>query len=120
MLSASTLGMVGYALYSVVAAVVDLVGAHRLEVLVNLATVFLGLLLLLAAAFVRVLIPGGLALAIAALLGLQALAIHNTPHLWGAFVLGPQVVRGVVAAALVALAYFGGRAVKERGSDLTL
>jgi hypothetical protein len=120
MLSASTLGMVGYGLYSVVAAVLDLVGAHRLEVLVDLATVFLGLLLLLAAAFVRVLIPGGLALAIAALLGLQALAVHNTPHLWGAFILGPQIVRGVIAAALVALAYVGGRRVGEHGTDQTL
>jgi hypothetical protein len=120
MLSASTLGLAGYGLYSVVAAALDLVGTHRLEVLVDLATLFLGLLLLLAAAFVRVLIPGGLALAIAALLGLQALAVHNTPHLWGAFILGPQVVRGAIAAALIALAYFGGRQVRARGTDEAL
>jgi hypothetical protein len=120
MLTASTLGMVGYGLYAIVTGVLDLVRVHRLEVLVDLATVLLGLALLLAAAFVRVLIPGGLALGIGALLGLQALAIHNTPHLYGTFVLTPQIVRGSFAAALVALAYFGGRRVGERDSNQML
>jgi hypothetical protein len=59
----------------------------------------------LSAAFVRVQLPGGLALAIGAMLGLQALAVHTSAHFGDG--LFPQIVRGTVAAALVALAYAG-------------
>jgi hypothetical protein len=51
---------------------------------------------------VRVRLPGGLAFAIGALLGLQALAVHNAVHLDAG--LAPQVGRAVLAAVLVALA----------------
>jgi hypothetical protein len=40
-----------------------------------------GALLVLAAAFVRVRLPGGVAFAIGAMLGLQALAVHDAVHL---------------------------------------
>ena len=51
-----------------------------------------GLLLALSAAFVRVRLPGGLAVAIGAMLGLQALAVHNAVHLAGG--LASQIVGG--------------------------
>lgn len=109
MLTAATLAMAGYGGYSVVWGLVDLVFRSRLEALADLGLVAFGLLLLLAAAFVRVLIPGGLALAIGALLGLQALSIHNDLHVAGSLALMPQIVRGTVAVAMIALAMAGAR-----------
>jgi hypothetical protein len=111
MLTAATLGMAIYGAYSIVAGLLDLVLRSRLEVLADLGVVLFGLMLLLAAAFVRVLIPGGLALAIGALLGLQALSIHSDVHVAGSLALAPQLVRGGFAAVLVGLAYLGGRTV---------
>jgi hypothetical protein len=61
-----------------------------------------GVLLALAAAFVRVRLPGGLAFAIGAMLGLQALAVHDASHLGGGG--APQVVRALIAVVLVAMA----------------
>ncbi len=110
-LTLAVLGIAAYGIYSIVAGVLDLVAAHQLEIIVDVALVALGLLLILAAAFVRVLIPGGLALAIAGMLGLQALAVHNTLHFYGRLVLFPQVVRGAVAIGLVVLAWLGARAI---------
>jgi hypothetical protein len=109
MLTAATLGMAMYGVYSVVAGLLDLILHSRLEVLADLGVVLFGLVLLLAAAFVRVLIPGGLALAIGALLGLQALSIHNDVHVAGSLALAPQLVRGAYALVLIVLAYLGGR-----------
>ena len=67
-----------------------------------LGLVVFGLLLVLSAAFVRVRLPGGLAFAIGAMLGLQALAAHNAVHLAGG--VGWQISRAAVAIVLVALA----------------
>ena len=66
-------------------------------------------MLMLAAALVRVSMPGGLALAVAALLGLQSISLHNDAHFYGRLDLMvlPQTLRAVYAATLVALAYFG-------------
>ena len=52
-----------------------------------------GGLLALAAAFVRVRLPGGLAFAIGAMLGLQALAVHDAAHLGGG--IEPQLARAL-------------------------
>jgi hypothetical protein len=108
-LSLASLGMVAYGLYSVAAGVFDLLVGHRLEILPDVGLVLLGLLLMLAAAFVRVRMPGGLALALGSLLGLQALALHNDAHWYGAVVLWPQVIRGAFAAALALAAFLGSR-----------
>jgi hypothetical protein len=113
MLSLACLGMACYAVYSIGAGLFDLLVGRHLEVLANLGLVALGLLLLLGAAFVRVLMPGGLALALGAMLGLQALALHNDAHWYGAIVLLPQVVRGVFAAVLALLALAGGAAARD-------
>ncbi len=113
MLTAATLGMAAYGAYSIVAGVIDLIFRSRLEVVADLALVAFGLLLLLAAAFVRVLIPGGLALALGALLGLHALSIHNSAHISGSVALAPQLARAGFAAAMLALAYLGSRAAKD-------
>jgi hypothetical protein len=109
MLTAATIGMVLYAAYSIVWALIDLVAGGRVEAVADVGLVAFGLLLLLSAAFVRVLIPGGLALAIGALLGLQALAVHNDSQSAAGLMLLPQLVRAGVASLLVALAYFGAR-----------
>lgn len=109
MLTAATLGMFAYGVYSVGSAVMDLIGPLTLEIWVNLGVILFGALLILAAAFVRVLIPGGLALAIGAMLGLQAIAIHNHAHSYGQMIPGLQIARGIFAAALVVLAFLGSR-----------
>ena len=109
MLSLATLGMFGYGTYSLVWAVVDLLRGPQLELWAELGHVVFGLLLVLSAALVRVRIPGGLAAAIGAMLGLQALAVHDAAHLGGGIT--PQLVRALLAASLVALAWLGA----ERG-----
>src|SRR5512143_3000229 len=107
MLTLATLGMFGYGTYSVVWAVVDLVRGPQLEFWAELGLVLFGLLLVLSAALVRVGVPGGLAAAIGAMLGLQALAVHDAVHLGGG--LAPQVARAVLATALAGLAWLGAR-----------
>jgi hypothetical protein len=110
MLSLACVGMAGYGLYSIGAGAFDLAIGHHLEVWANLGLVALGLFLLLAAAFVRVMIPGGLALALGAMLGLQGLSLHNDLHWYGAILLAPQLGRGLFAAVLIVLALIGARA----------
>jgi hypothetical protein len=114
MLTAATLGMAIYGVYSVVVGLIDLVVRSRMDALADLGLIAFGLLLLLAAAFVRVLIPGGLALAIGALLGLQALAIHGGVPVAGTLAPVPQLVRGAIAMGLVGLAYFGARSERSK------
>jgi hypothetical protein len=108
-LSLAVVGMAGYGIYSVGAGAFDLLVGHRLDVWADAALAVLGLLLVLAAAFVRVLIPGGLALALGAMLGLQGLSLHNDLHWYGAILLAPQLGRGIFAAALTLLALIGAR-----------
>jgi hypothetical protein len=115
MLSLASLGMAFYGLWEAARAAADLVGPRALEFLADAATLGLGAILVLAAAFVRVRMPGGLALAIGALLGLQALALHSAAHLEGEVTLLPQVFRGAFAAILVLLAFLGSR--RERASE---
>lgn len=107
MLTTATLGMLGYGLFALVGGLVDLVGQSWLEPLADLASIVFGVLLVLAAPLVRVSTPGGLALAMGAMLGLQALSLHNAVHLYGEVVLPLQLARGAFAATLVLLAYFG-------------
>jgi len=109
MLTAAALGMLAYGLYSAGLGLAGLLGLVALEVWANLGLIVLGLLLALAAAFVRVRLPGGLALALSAMLGLQALALHNDLHFYGATTVPPQALRGACAALLLVLAYAGGR-----------
>jgi hypothetical protein len=91
-----------YGLYSVGWAIADLLRGARLELWAELGLMAFGVLLALAAAFVRVRLPGGLAFAIGAMLGLQALAVHDASHLGGG--IAPQVVRASIALTLIALA----------------
>jgi len=109
MLTAAALGMLAYGLYSAGLGLAGLLGFVALEVWANLGLIVSGLLLALAAAFVRVRLPGGLALALSAMLGLQALALHNDLHFYGATTVPPQALRGASAALLLVLAYAGGR-----------
>ena len=107
MLTAAALGMAGYGLYEIGFGVSELIAFHRLELWAALASIALGLILVLAAALVRVMLPGGLELALGALLGLQALALHNVVHTSAAPTVTPHLSRGVLAILLIALAYIG-------------
>ena len=111
MLTAATLGMTCYGLYSLGTGLLDLFGASRLDLLASVGLIVLGAMLVLAGLLVRVGLPGSLALALAALFGLQSLALHNAGQLYGQIAPEPQIARALFAAVLVALAYFG------RGSD---
>ena len=99
MLTLASLGMYAYGTYSAIWVVVDLVQGARIEFWAEAAILLSGALLVLAAAFVRVRIPGGLAIAIAAMLALQALEVHTAAHLESG--LTPQVGRAVLAFFLV-------------------
>ena len=101
--------MATYGVYAAIAAVVELLGESRLEIWVDLLEIGFGALLVLSAAFVRVMIPGGLWLAVGAMLGLQALALHDAAHLHGAIALAPQVARAAFAALLVIVGWLGSR-----------
>lgn len=105
--------MSGYGLYAAARGLIDLAAQHDFEIIIGLALVVFGLILIVAAALVRVVIPGGLALAIGAMLGLQAVAIHNAVHLYGDAAILPQVALGCAAAALVTLAVYGSRGITE-------
>ncbi len=109
MLTAATLGLAAYGVYSAGLGTVDLFRSPGLDWWADVALIVLGLLLLLSSAFVRVRLPGGLALALGSLLALQALSLHNDMHFYGAILIAPQVIRGVVAGALAGLAFWGGR-----------
>jgi hypothetical protein len=91
-----------YGVYSAGWAVLDLMRGARLELWAELGWMVFGLLLSLSAAFVRVRLPGGLASAIGAMLGLQALAVHDAVHLAGGIT--PQIVRAVIAVVLILMA----------------
>ena len=114
MLTAATLGLASYGVYSAGLGVVDLFRSPGLDWWADVALVALGLLLLLSSAFVRVRMPGGLALALSAMLGLQALSLHNDFHFYGNILAAPQVARGLTAAGLAALAYLGAREERRR------
>jgi hypothetical protein len=98
-LTLAALGMFAYGTYSALWALFDVISGARLEWWAEALLVLFGLLLVLAAAFVRVRLPGGLAVAIGAMLALQALAVHTAAHLESGLV--PQVGRAVLAFFLV-------------------
>jgi hypothetical protein len=103
MLTVATLGMFAYGTYAALSSVLALVRGPRLELWAEGGQVLFGLLLVLSAAFVRVRLPGGLALAIGAMLGLQGLAVHAAAHLGSG--LTPQLGRAALALVLVGLAW---------------
>jgi hypothetical protein len=107
MLTVAALGMLAYGVYSIGWAVFDLARGARLELWAEIGLIFFGLLLALGAAFVRVRLPGGLAFAIGAMLGLQAFAVHTAAHLGSG--VAPQLMRAAVAILLVAAAHLGAR-----------
>ena len=119
-LTVASLGMFSYGIYAVGWAVADLVRGARLELWAELGLMAFGALLVLAAAFVRDRLPGGLAFAAGAMLGLQALAVHDAVHLGGG--VAPQVVRASIAVVLVAMALSDARpspSPPARDSDRT-
>lgn len=105
MLTIATLGLFAYGVYSAIWPVVDLLRGARLELWAELGLMLFGLMLILSAAFVRVRLPGAIALALGAMLGLQALAVHSAVHLAGG--VAAQIGRAMFAAALIALAWAG-------------
>ncbi len=117
MLSAATLGLAAYGLYSAGLGLFDAFRSPGLDWWADAALVVLGLLLLMAAVLVRLRIPGGLALSVSGLSALQALALHNDMHFYGDILVAPQVVRGVIAAGLAALAFAGTRLARGARAD---
>ena len=107
MLTTATIGMALYGLYSILAGATDLVASAQLEWWANLWLIGAGIVLVFGAAFVRVSLPGGLALAVGGLLALQSISLHNAGHLYGRVLLIPELARAILAVSLVALAHFG-------------
>ena len=118
MLTSATLGMLAYGLYSIGSAFAHAFGPSPLELWATLGLVVLGVMLILAAAFVRASMPGGLALALGAMLGLQSLALRNAAHLYGQVAALPQLARAFLAATLVVLAYVGLRTLQPPDETL--
>lgn len=117
MLTLATLGLLAYGVYEMTWPVIDLIRGPRLELWAELGSVGFGLLLSLSAAFVRVRMPGGMLLALGAMLGLQALAVHAAAH----FETGipPQVLRAVLAVALLVLAEVGSQMPERAETERT-
>jgi hypothetical protein len=118
MLSAATLGLAAYGIYSAGLGLVDLFKSPGLDWWADLALIVLGLVLFLSSALVRVRVPGGLALAVGGMLALQALSLHNDLHFYGDILVAPQVARGLVAGGLAALAFVGDRREREKGGGV--
>ena len=116
MLRAAALGMLLYGLHDVVAGAADLFGGPVPEWWAAVWRMLSGASLALAALFVRASVPGGLALAVAGLLGLQSISLHNDPHIYGDLLLWPQASRAVFSAALAALAWFGWESAEDDGA----
>ena len=107
MLTLATLGMIGYGSYSVLVGLMDLFGPADYAWWADLWLIGAGGVLVLASAFVRVSMPGGLALAVAGLLALQSISLYTGGQLYGRGSLPAEIARAGFAVALVALAYFG-------------
>ncbi len=107
MLTVATLGMVSYGLYSVGVGILDLLTTARLEWWADLWLIGAGAILAFAAALVRVSMPGGLALAVAGLLALQSIGLHNAGHLYNELGYLLEVARAIFAVTLTGLAYLG-------------
>ena len=107
MLKAAALGMLIYGMNDVVTGTADLFGSGTLEWWANTWRIMSGAILILAAVFVRVSFPGGLALAVSGLLGLQSISLHNDTHFYSELLLMPQLARALLSALLVILAYLG-------------
>ncbi|MCX6538936.1 MAG: hypothetical protein NT151_08390 [Acidobacteria bacterium] len=109
MLTAATLALLGYALYTVGWSVIDLVVWSRLERWADVATSAIALLLFPAAVLIRARIPGGLPLGFAALLGLQAISLHNSMHLYGEIRVLAESARAAFWSGVMVLALAGQR-----------
>ncbi len=107
MLTAATLACVAYAFYTIGWSIIDVLVWSRLEVWADLGTSAIALLLLPAAVLIRAGIPGGLPLGFAALLGLQAISLHNSMHLYGEVQVWTESARAVFGAWLMMFAIAG-------------
>lgn len=96
-----------YGGYCVIDGLIDFVFAETLEWWANLWGIFSGILLAFGAIFTRISFPGGLALAIGGLLGLQAISLHNEIHLYGQLSKTYQLSQIGFAALLVTLGHYG-------------
>ena len=64
-------------------------------------------MLVIAAAFVRASIPGGLALALGGVFSLQSIGLHNAGHFYDTAPLFPELLRAIFSTVLIFLAYLG-------------
>ena len=107
MLRAAAAGMFLYGLYAIVVGIADLVFIGTLEWWANAWSILSGAMLSLAATFVRISLPGGLALAMAGLLGLQSISLHNDGHYYNQLLHWSQAVRAGFSVLLIVLAWCG-------------
>ena len=107
MLRAAAIGMFVYGLYAIVVGIGDLLVVGTLEWWANAWGILSGATLALAATFVRISLPGGLALAVAGLSGLQAISLHNDGHYYSQLLHWSQTVRGGFSVLLIVLAWWG-------------
>lgn len=98
--------MLLYATFSVGWAGNDLLRGGQLETWADIGMIVFGALLALSAVVSRARVPGGLPFAAAALLGLQALDVHNSTHLETGLAL--QVARAALGLLLIGMAFVGG------------
>lgn len=111
-MNAATLLLSVYGTWAIAWGAYDLARLERVETWAAGAVIAFGLLLLLGSVIARVRIPGGLPIVAAALLGLQALDVHNASHLGTP--LPWQWARALVSALLMAAAFYGGLPHRRR------
>ena len=109
MLTAATLGMFAYGLFSVGTGLWSLAVTEQFELMAVAMLIVVGVVLMLAAAFVRVRLPGGVELAAAAILALQGLALNSAAHTEAGVLVIPQLIRALFAMALLTVGFARGR-----------
>lgn len=114
MLNVSTLLMSIYGTYSIGWAANDLFEGAQLEPWASWTVLGFGVLLVLGALVSRARIPGGLPVAGAALLGLQAMDVHGAAHLDTPMPM--QITRAAFAVVLMGLAFYGALPSRPRVS----
>jgi len=106
--------MLGYGIYAAGWSLVDLLIRARLEAWADMTTAATALLLVPAAVLIRAGIPGGLPLGLAALLGLQAISLHNSMHLYGEIQVWTEAGRAAFGAVVMLVAAAGQRDERRR------
>ncbi len=107
MLTAATVLMAAYGLYSAGLGLAVVLGLVALEWWAGAALALFGVVLALAGLLVRVKFPGSFPLALGAMLALQALSLHNDTHFYGRIVPLFQAGRAALGVFILLVAVAG-------------